>query len=275
MAALDSPAFIMLYFKKSSAEADSVPARQEKVSFTLIPPPFLHYFVSSTDKTIYLYHEGILFFLRKDLPAWFFYAAFTSGNDTLKGATKMNTTTYTTSKKNTLTSSIKKTITSGVCLALCFFLPFLTGQIPQIGSALAPMHIPVLICGLVCGWPYGLLVGLIAPILRSLTFGMPPLFPTATAMAFEMAAYGAFSGILYKLLPKKALFLYASLIGSMLLGRIVWGIATLILLGINGQSFTFSAFLAGAFTNAIPGIICHILLIPPIVMGLKKARLAE
>lgn len=176
---------------------------------------------------------------------------------------------------NTQNLSLKKVITSGVCLALCMLLPFLTGQIPQIGSMLSPMHIPVLICGLACGWPYGLIVGLIAPILRSLLFGMPPLFPTATAMAFELAAYGAMSGLLYKLLPKKVIFLYASLVGAMLFGRIIWGIATMILLGITEGTFTFTAFLAGAFTNAIPGIICHILIIPPIVLGLKKARLAD
>ena len=256
----------MLYFKKLSAEADLVPAMRDISSY--------HY------ETIDLYHEGILFSQGKDLPAWFFYAArpqkFAISNSfIMKGVSKMSTTTYTKRKRNSLTPSIRKTITSGVCLALCLLLPFLTGQIPQIGSALAPMHIPVLICGLVCGWPYGLLVGLLAPILRSLTFGMPPLFPTATAMAFEMAAYGAFSGILYKLLPSKPIFLYTSLIGAMFLGRIVWGFATLFLLGINGQSFTFAAFLAGAFTNALPGIICHILLIPPIVMGLKKARVTE
>lgn len=176
---------------------------------------------------------------------------------------------------NTQNLSLKKVITAGVCLALCMLLPFLTGQIPQIGSMLSPMHIPVLICGLVCGWPYGLIIGLIAPVLRSLLFGMPPLFPTATAMAFELAAYGAMSGLLYKLLPQKVIFLYISLIGAMLFGRIIWGIATLILLGITGGTFTFSAFLAGAFTNAIPGIICHIIIIPPIVLGLKKARLTD
>ncbi|MBQ4039206.1 MAG: ECF transporter S component [Bacteroidaceae bacterium] len=171
--------------------------------------------------------------------------------------------------------SLKKVITSGVCLALCLLLPFLTGQIPQVGSMLCPMHIPVLICGLVCGWPYGLVVGLIAPVFRSLLFGMPLLFPTATAMAFELAAYGAMSGILYQLLPKKISFLYTSLIGAMLFGRIIWGIAMVVLMGISGGGFTFAAFIAGAFTNAVPGIICHILIIPPIVLGLKKAGLAD
>lgn len=172
-------------------------------------------------------------------------------------------------------TTLRKLITSGVCLALCMILPFFTGQIPQIGAALSPLHIPVLICGLSCGWQYGLAVGFIAPLLRALTFGMPPLFPTATAMAFEMAAYGAISGLLLKLLPKKIIFLYTSLIGAMLFGRIIWGIVTWVLLGITGDGFSMSAFLSGAFINAVPGIICHILIIPPIILGLRRARLSN
>ena len=94
---------------------------------------------------------------------------------------------------------------SGMFLALAYVLPFLTGQIPEIGSMLCPMHIPVLLCGFVCGAPYGLVVGFIAPMLRSLTLGMPPLFSTATAMAFELAVYGLVAGLLYKALPKRKL----------------------------------------------------------------------
>lgn len=169
----------------------------------------------------------------------------------------------------------KKLTLSGVCLALCLVLPFLTGQIPEIGSALSPMHIPVLLCGFLCGWQYGLVVGLIAPVLRFLLFQMPPLFPTGTAMAFELAAYGVATGILYRKLPKKNINLYISLIGAMLIGRIVWGCVQLILSGITQNPFTWQAFLAGAFVTAIPGIICHILIIPPIVIALKKAGFIE
>ena len=64
-------------------------------------------------------------------------------------------------------------------LALAYVLPFFTGQVPQIGSMLCPMHIPVLLCGFLCGAPWGLMVGFIAPILRSFVLGMPPMFPTA------------------------------------------------------------------------------------------------
>lgn len=160
---------------------------------------------------------------------------------------------------------------SAVCLALCMVLPFLTGQIPQIGSALSPMHIPVLMCGLLCGWQYGLAVGFIAPLLRFVLFAMPPVMPTGLAMMFELAAYGAFSGLLLKFLPKKLPYLYASLIGAMLGGRIVWGIARFVLGLIVGPAFTFPAFLSGAFVSAVPGIICHILLVPPIVFGVRRA----
>ena len=83
---------------------------------------------------------------------------------------------------------------SSVFLAIAYVLPFLTGQVPQIGSMLCPMHLPVILCGLICGWKYGLIVGLISPLLRSLTLGMPPLFPTAIAMSVELAAYGFISG---------------------------------------------------------------------------------
>ena len=72
---------------------------------------------------------------------------------------------------------IRKLTYSAVFLALALVLPFLTGQIPQIGSMLSPMHLPVMLCGFVCGGPWGLVVGFVAPLLRSLLFGMPPAVP--------------------------------------------------------------------------------------------------
>lgn len=170
-------------------------------------------------------------------------------------------------KKN----QILKLVYAAVCLALAMVLPFLTGQIPQIGKALGPMHIAIFLCGFVCGWPYGLIVGFVSPLLRFALFGMPLIYPTGIAMAFELAAYGVISGILYKILPKKIPYIYISLISAMIGGRIVWGIAQFILMGLNGSSFPMSAFLAGAVTNAIPGIILHIALIPVIVITLRKA----
>jgi len=168
---------------------------------------------------------------------------------------------------------IRQITFSGMFLALCIVLPFLTGQIPQIGAMLSPMHIPVLICGFVCGPVWGLAVGAVAPILRSVLFGMPKMFPSAVCMLFELAAYGAFAGLFIRILPKKGWAVYAALILAMLAGRIVWGAAQYFFLGINGTVFTVDMFIAGAFLNAVPGIILHIALIPPIVMMLGKAGL--
>ena len=60
---------------------------------------------------------------------------------------------------------------------------------------------------------------------------------------------------------------------SMLGGRVVWGLVMFALTGISDTTFSFTAFAAGAFTNAIPGIILHIVLIPVIVLALRKAKL--
>ena len=172
-------------------------------------------------------------------------------------------------------TTIRRMVWAAVCLALCMVLPFLTGQIPQIGSAISPMHIPVLLAGFICGPGWAMAVGAVSPLLRFALFGMPPIFPTGVAMCFELAAYGLVSGALYARLPKKTSNIYVSLIAAMLTGRVVWGIVRVVLSGVSGEPFTWAAFMAGAFLNAIPGIIIHILLIPIIVLALKKANLMD
>lgn len=168
-----------------------------------------------------------------------------------------------------------KLVLSSLFLALAYVMPFLTGQIPQVGSMLCPMHIPVLLCGFICGWSWGLGVGFIAPLFRSLTLGMPPLFPTAICMAFELATYGFVAGLMHKLLPNKKTFIYSSLITAMVIGRVVWGVAMVTTLGLSGGTFTFEAFIAGAITNAVPGIILQIILVPFIVILLESSQILK
>lgn len=167
---------------------------------------------------------------------------------------------------------VRNLVYAAVCLALCMVLPFLTGQVPQIGSMLCPMHIPVLLAGFLCGPWWALAVGAVAPVLRFLLFSMPPLLPTGLAMTFELLTYGLMAGLLYRLLPKKAGYIYVSLIGSMLAGRVVWGVAAMVIYGAMGKPFTWPIFFTGAFVNAVPGIIVHIILIPVLVMALRKAK---
>ena len=166
--------------------------------------------------------------------------------------------------------SIRNMVVSALMLAIAYVLPNFTGNIPEIGSMLLPMHLPTILCGFLCGAPWGAAVGFIAPLMRSvLTGGFPPMFPTAVAMAFELAAYGFVSGFVYRRLPKKLTAAYIALISAMVIGRVVWGVVTALLL-MNGDGFTFAAFIAGAFTNAIPGIILQLLVIPPVVVALRK-----
>ncbi len=165
---------------------------------------------------------------------------------------------------------------SAMFLAMGLLLPFLTGQIQQIGNMLLPMHIPVLLCGLICGWQYGLGIGLVMPLLRNLLFGMPPIFPTGIAMALELAAYGAIVGVLYNYSKWKCvLSLYRSMIAAMLGGRLVWGAAMLIMLGVGTDGFTWKAFFAGAFLNAFPGIILQLVLIPAVMIALNRTGLVK
>lgn len=172
-------------------------------------------------------------------------------------------------------TNLVKMILSALFLALAYVLPFLTGQIPEIGAMLCPLHIPVLLCGFVCGPVFGASVGFIAPLLRSLTLGMPPLFPTAVCMAFELAAYGAMTGLLYKALPKRKPYIYVSLLSAMVIGRLIWGAAMFLCMGLKGGAFTFSAFLSGAVINAIPGIIVQIVLVPVLVMILNNPKITR
>ena len=169
--------------------------------------------------------------------------------------------------------NIKKLVLGGLFLAVGMLLPLLTGQIKEIGDSLLPMHLAVMLCGLVCGWKYGFLVGLILPYLRSVIFGMPPLYPQAVWMSLELATYGLVIAVMYNVFKRKNIgYLYLSLIISMICGRIVWGAAKALLLGVANKHFPFSAFIAGGFIDAIPGIILQLILIPAVITILERTK---
>ncbi len=169
---------------------------------------------------------------------------------------------------------VRQMVQAALFLALGLVLPFFIGQIPQIGKMLLPMHIPVLLCGMVCGSGYGLIVGFICPLLRSVLFGMPALHPQAVAMAFELATYGFVSGFLYSRSRWQCvLAVEKCLIAAMIAGRIVWGVVMYALMAAIGSQFTLQMFLAGAFLQAVPGIILQLILIPACMYALNRAGL--
>ena len=163
-----------------------------------------------------------------------------------------------------------KIVISALLLALALVMPYLTGQIPELGSMLCPMHLPILLCGFLCGPLWGLAVGLTAPLLRSAIFGMPILFPMALSMAFELATYGLVSGLLRRLLPKRSLYIYPALLVAMVAGRLVFGASMLLCMISQGKGYALSAFLASAVTGSVPGILLQIILVPPLVLLIER-----
>ena len=159
-----------------------------------------------------------------------------------------------------------------IVLALCMVLPFLTGQIPQIGSALSPMHIPVLLCGLACGWPYGLVCGLLGPVLSGVLTGMPSP-AVLPGMMVECGVYGLVSGLMMQLVHTKKLYadLYISQITAMLLGRILSGVCKALIFA--PATFTVAAWATTSFVTGLPGIVIQLVLLPTLVVALTKARL--
>ena len=175
-----------------------------------------------------------------------------------------------------MSTKTKRLVISALLLAAGLVLPFLTGGIPNFGRMLLPMHLPVLLCGFVCGWQWGLLVGFVTPLLRSVLFGMPPMVPTALAMAFELAAYGAVAGLCCRRWHGNVQGVYLSLILAMLAGRLVWGLVSIPIYALlTEKTFTLAAFWAGGFVTAWPGIVLQIVLIPAIVLALEKAKLIQ
>lgn len=169
--------------------------------------------------------------------------------------------------------TLRNTVLSAMFLALSFVLPFFTGQIQQIGSMLLPMHIPIILCSLFCSYKYGFLVGLIAPVMRSAIFNMPPMYPTAIAMSVKLAVMGFLVGFIYKKMKKKNIAsLYISLIFSILISRLFWAAAMCALLGVGEGGFTLSMFFTMAFAKAFPGILLQLILVPTIVY-LKENKL--
>ncbi len=172
---------------------------------------------------------------------------------------------------------IRKMVFAAMFLAIAMLLPFLTGQIPQIGGMLCPMHLPVLLCGFVCGPLWGGAVGLVCPLLRHMFFGMPPVL-TAITMTFELCAYGVLAGVFHRIFRKLSgersmAAVYAALVLAMVGGRIVWGLASSVMMFAGQTEFSAAAFFAGGFVQAWPGILLQLVLIPPLYRLMEKLKL--
>ena len=171
--------------------------------------------------------------------------------------------------------TVRQPVLAALCLAMCIVLPVAFGSVPVVNRRMLPMHIGVFICAYAVNRKWAAAVGFIAPLLKSLLTGTPVFFPTALAMALELATYGFVCGLLNEKLPKRNGYIYVSLIAAMLAGRVVSGLANMALLGFAGKPYSWEAFVTANLVNAWPGIVIHIILIPAVVMALRAAKLID
>lgn len=163
----------------------------------------------------------------------------------------------------------KELVWAALFLAIGIIIPYIFHITALPGQVFLPMHIPVLLCGVILGKKYGIMSGVLLPFINSALLGMPPIYPTAIAMAFELATYGLTLGLLYK---DKKYNIFISLIVTMLIGRIISGIINYVLLTVGGSGFVFWAFITTTFVKAIPGIIIQLILIPTILRQLEYVK---
>ena len=163
---------------------------------------------------------------------------------------------------------------AGMFLALGIILPYALGHgigIP--GTLLLPMHLPVLLCGFICGPAYGLLCGMLLPVLNCMITGMPSLFPMLPIMFCELSVYGLCSGLLFSKSPLGRLKfgIYIALPITMICGRIAYAAAFYSLLLTVGEFKALSV--SAAVVSGLPGILIQLLLIPPIILMIRKNKM--
>lgn len=163
----------------------------------------------------------------------------------------------------------KRLTITAMCLTIGIILPQILHIIPNAGQVLLPMHIPVLVCGFICGPFFGLLNGFMTPLLSHLIFAMPPA-PMLGQMLIELSVYGLMTGLLNKIIVIKNENIknYAVLILSMLTGRMIYGIANMLVF--KAGSYSLSIWLTAAFVTALPGIVIQLVIVPLVVGTIKK-----
>ena len=172
-----------------------------------------------------------------------------------------------------LKTKTQKLTLTGMLMAVGILLPFATAHgmgVP--GTVLLPMHIPVLLCGLLCGPLYGAVCGLLLPLLNSVLTGMPALYPMLPIMAAELLVYGLVSGLMLHKTPlgRWKFGVYPAMLTAMVCGRVAYGLTFQLLLIVSGQLKALTVW--AAIATGLPGIVVQLLLIPSIVLAVRRTR---
>lgn len=164
-------------------------------------------------------------------------------------------------------NNTKRLIIAGLLLAIGIIVPMIFHTTGISGTIFLPMHIPVLLGGFLLPPSLALLLGMLTPILNSLITGMPPLFPMAIIMVFELGIYGLVASFLYRRLELPSV---VALIISMVAGRIMAGLVVFILAAFFAVKMDPMTFIIGGVTTGIPGIIIQLILVPSLIYSITR-----
>lgn len=164
-------------------------------------------------------------------------------------------------------NNTKRLIIAGLLLAIGIIVPMIFHTTGISGTIFLPMHIPVLLGGFLLPPSLALLLGMLTPILNSLITGMPPLFPMAIIMVFELGIYGLVASFLYRRLELPSV---VALIISMVAGRIMAGLLVFILAAFFAVKMDPMTFVIGGVTTGIPGIIIQLILVPSLIYSITR-----
>lgn len=166
--------------------------------------------------------------------------------------------------------STRDLILAGVLLALGIVIPMIFHTVGIMGTVFLPMHIPVLIGGLLISPVLALLLGIITPLLNSVLTGMPPMFPMAAIMMFELGVYGLAASLATRNLKLSTM---PSLIISMIVGRLAAGVTVFVLSSYFGVQMDAIMFVKGGIITGLPGMAIQLILIPSLVYALNKVNI--
>jgi hypothetical protein len=161
----------------------------------------------------------------------------------------------------------KRLVIAGLLLAIGIVIPTIFHTAGIAGNVFLPMHIPVLIGGFLLPAHLALLLGMVTPLINSLITGMPPLFPMATIMVFELGFYGLMASVLYRNIKLPPIL---SLIISMVVGRLMAGITVFVLAAFFGVKLDPMTFIKGGIITGLPGIIIQLVFIPILMHSIVR-----
>jgi len=163
--------------------------------------------------------------------------------------------------------STKEITLTALFITLGVVVPIVFHQFALAGRIFSPMHIPVFLAGIFVGPVGGLIVGLVCPTLSFLLTGMPPPY-AVPLMSMELPVYGVSIGLLIRWIKLPIL----SLLISMILGRLAFGLGLFVLGQFLSLPYGPSAFIKVSVIAGLPGIAIQLILIPLLMETVQLAK---